>query len=320
VTEKTKEMLDNPYQNWEELQESLINITASRVTYSGQWTLSNGTLVEFSIVPLPDGASLFTISDETAKAKITAALEDRHSAMKAADKLKTEFIASMSYELRTPLNSIIGFSEILNLENFGELNDRQKDYINAILSSSITLKYLIDDILDLSIIEADKMELDIENIDIKVAIEKAMEMSQETAQNKGVKLSSIDGKIADTSIEGDLRRITQAIHTIITDGISRTETDSSIKVGLKGTKKAISISVAEAKASHNRSNEDQAGLIGLATDPDKNKKLNLSLSLVESFIKIHGGELDISNEAGGGRKVTCTLPRKNIMRRPAGND
>ncbi|MCK5041307.1 MAG: PAS-domain containing protein [Sphingomonadales bacterium] len=317
ITEKTRVMLDNSNQNWEVLQDNLINITASRELHSGQWTLSNGTVVEYSIVPLPDGACLFTISDETSKAKITAALEDRNLAMKAADRLKSEFIASMSYELRTPLNSIIGFSEILNLENFGSLNPRQKDYIDAILSSSVKLKYLIDDILDLSIIEADKMELDIEEVDIKTAIEKAMSMSQETAQSKGVNLSLTKGRVADTSVEGDLRRITQAIHTIITDGISRTGTDGSVKVEMKGNKKTISICISDTKPASILTDEEESSLIGIANEQLTNRKLNLSLSLVESFIKIHGGELSVSNNKNGVRTVVCALPRKNTMKRPA---
>lgn len=320
VTRKTKAMLDNPHQDWEALEEDLINITASREHQTGQWTLSNDTVVGYSIVPLPDGASLFTISDETSKAKITAALEDRNQAMKAADRLKTEFIASMSYELRTPLNSIIGFSEILNLGNFGELNERQKDYINAILSSSVKLKYLIDDILDLSIIEAGKMELDIEDIDMVNAVNKAMEMSKEVAKNKKVALTLITDEIDDTSLEGDLRRITQAIHTIITETLSRAEADGSVAIKLTGNNQHISISISDKKADKSLDQSQQTDLIGVAREQPNNQKLNLGLSLVESFIKIHGGELKVKNNTKQSTKtIECILPRKSSIKGQAQN-
>ena len=311
VLANKKELLDNANQDWDALQENFINVTASRELYSGQWVLSNKTVVEFSIVPLPDGASLFTISDETSKARITAALEERNQAMKAADRVKSEFIANMSYELRTPLNSIIGFSEILNLENYGKLNEQQKDYISAILSSSVKLKYLIDDILDLSTIEAGKMELDIEVFDMKKTLKTVLKMSQEAATNKQIEVSIIDSKIKDTVIEGDQKRLTQAIYTIVSDIINQTVDGGSISIALAGDDTSISTIITDTEAKPSNSNDGVAqDIIGFARERRASKSLNLGLSLVESFIKIHGGRLNIEINENETRTITCWIPRK----------
>jgi signal transduction histidine kinase len=319
VAQKSKKMLDNQHQDWTKVKENLVNIANSREQRSGQWTLSNEKVVEYSIVPLPDGASLFTLSNETSKARITAALEDRNKAMKEADNLKSEFIANMSYELRTPLNSIIGFSEILDLENFGELNPKQKDYINAILSSSLQLKYLIDDILDLSIIEAGKMELDIEDIDIKQALVNSVALTIGAAKDKGVSVKLLKIQVSNTFVECDLRRITHAIQTIITDGISRTGAGGNVEVALLGDKNTVSICVSDTRQNTKQFKNDNRDLIGLSSEYPTNKKMNLSLSLVDSFVKIHGGKLTISTDKNNTRTVTCSLPRKTLIKRPVAN-
>jgi signal transduction histidine kinase len=115
---------------------------------------ADGSVVEWAQVPLPDGANLFTFLDVTDSIRVERALRERNEALETTDRLKSEFIANVSYELRTPLNAIVGFAEILENQYFGELNERQLEYSQAIVESSQRLHTLINDILDLATIEA----------------------------------------------------------------------------------------------------------------------------------------------------------------------
>ena len=119
-------------------------------------------MLDYAVVPLPDGNVLLSYLDVTDSVRVEQALLDRNEALETADRLKSEFVANVSYELRTPLNTIMGFAEILNNQYFGELNRRQAEYSRGLLESSQQLMALINDILDLATIEAGHMILDLD--------------------------------------------------------------------------------------------------------------------------------------------------------------
>src|SRR5439155_20508922 len=129
----------------------------SQTPWIGQIDRLDGSILRLATVPLPDGAVLFTGQDVTDSARVERALRESNDALETAARLKSEFIANVSYELRTPLNAIIGFAEILANEYFGSLSPRQLDYSRGILDSSHRLMALINDILDLATIEAGYM-------------------------------------------------------------------------------------------------------------------------------------------------------------------
>src|SRR6185295_6445472 len=120
----------------------------------GEVERNDRTTLALALSPLPDGASLVTFSDVTDRFRIEQALRDRGDALEAADRLKSDFIKQVSYELRTPLNTILGFSEHLASGAPGEMNERQREYVEAIVSGSNTLKSLVNDILDLALVES----------------------------------------------------------------------------------------------------------------------------------------------------------------------
>ena len=130
--------------DWDEYKAKIIANTLDRTPRYSRVERPDGVVIDFAGVPLPDGRMLFTYLDVTDSTRIERALRDRTEALEAADRLKSEFIENVSYELRTPLNTVIGFSEILQEEYFGSLSDRQKEYTQGILESS---QYLLDLIL-----------------------------------------------------------------------------------------------------------------------------------------------------------------------------
>src|SRR5690606_27035822 len=159
VVERTRAMF-RPVRDWAALKERIVAQISERVTRHGRLDRPDGTVLDYVTVPLPDGGCLVTYIDMTDSTRVERALRDRNAALETADRLKSEFIANVSYELRTPLNAIIGFAEILEQEYAGPMNDRQKEYARAILQSSNRLVRLVNDILDLASIEAGYLELD----------------------------------------------------------------------------------------------------------------------------------------------------------------
>src|SRR4029077_9432456 len=147
------------------------------------------TILSLTLSPLPDGAMLVTFADVTDRFRIETALRDRASALEAADRLKSDFIKHVSYELRTPLNTILGFSEHLTTEIPGALNARQKEYVDAIVSGANTLKNLVSDILDLALIESGALRLELERIDLHEMIVEVGARAREWASKAGLALA-----------------------------------------------------------------------------------------------------------------------------------
>src|SRR6516165_3013061 len=142
------------------MKERTIAKVTSPALSSGPLYRKDGSMLQEAIVPLPDGNVLLTYLDVTDTSRVERALRERNEALETATRLKSEFIANVSYELRTPLNAIIGFAEILTNQYFGELSPRQLDYSRGILDSSHRLLSLINDILELATIEAGYMTLE----------------------------------------------------------------------------------------------------------------------------------------------------------------
>jgi signal transduction histidine kinase len=162
-------------------------------------------------------------------ARLFREIEDKGRELEAANRHKSEFLANVSHELRTPLNAIIGFSEVLQERLFGELNEKQAEYTDDILSSGRHLLSLINDILDLSKIEAGRMELEVTTFDMPMAIENALLLVRERASRHGIKLDRvIDGRLGDFT--GDERKIKQILVNLLSNAVKFTPEGGQIKV------------------------------------------------------------------------------------------
>ena len=151
---------------WTAVRERLLVLFAERHPAEGRLERQDDTIVDYAAVPLPDGALLLTWLDVTDTARVERALRERNEALAAADLLKSEFIANVSAEVRKPLTTVIGFSEMLSAEYFGKLNQRQHEYARGITDAGQALQALISDILDLAAIEAGQMTLELDAVDV----------------------------------------------------------------------------------------------------------------------------------------------------------
>jgi len=167
--EKTKNYIQYD-EKWDSYKASLISDISAHKASVRRTERKDGKIIEQITVPLPDGGNLVSFVDITDSTLVERSLRERNEALEEADRAKKQFLASVSYELRTPLTSIVGFSEMLHQGYIGELNQKQKDYTDSIYKSSTTLMSLINDILDLASFEAGNIELDVAKMDIKKCI------------------------------------------------------------------------------------------------------------------------------------------------------
>jgi len=293
---------------WPELRDILIAQATTRENISGRMRRRDGVVVDFANVALPDGNALFTYMDVTDSVNVETALMDRNEALEAADRLKSEFLANVSYELRTPLNVIIGFTEILGNEFFGELNARQKEYTVDILHSSNQLLDLINNILDLASVEAGQMDLEVGLFDVYEVLENVMTLAREPASRQKLNVV-LDCPTDFGAIEGDERRIKQVMYKLLSNALKFSSQGGQImigalrqdgEVGLYISDNGIGISDADQKHVFEKFQR-------LASS-DRQRSVGLGLSLVKNFIELHGGRIQLDSALGEGTRVTCFLP------------
>jgi signal transduction histidine kinase len=230
--------------------------------------------------------------------------------LETANRHKSEFLANMSHELRTPLNAVIGFSEVLQEKMFGELNEKQLDYVNDIHTSGRHLLSLINDILDLSKIEAGRMELESSAFHLPAMLETALTLVRERASRSGIALAlDVDPGIGE--VQGDERKLKQVTVNLLSNAVKFTPQGGSVRLAAKPNGTAIEVSVADTGVGI--APEDQALVFEefRQVGGDKARKAEgtgLGLALAKKFVELHGGTLRLESAVGRGSTFTFTLP------------
>jgi signal transduction histidine kinase len=243
-------------------------------------------------------------------ARLFREIQAKGRELEAANRHKSEFLANVSHELRTPLNAIIGFSEVLQERLFGELNDKQAEYTDDILSSGRHLLSLINDILDLSKIEAGRMELEVTTFHLPDAIENALLLVRERASRHGIKLDrAIDDRLGDFT--GDERKVKQILVNLLTNAVKFTPEGGQIKVQGSLGDGAVIVSVTDTGIGIAK--EDQEAIFeefrqASGNYAQKREGTGLGLTLTRKFVEMHGGKIWVESEVGKGSKFTFTLP------------
>jgi len=257
---------------------------------------------------------LKTFADEAVIAienvRLFREIEEKSRQLEVASRHKSEFLANMSHELRTPLNAIIGFSEVLVERMFGELNEKQNEYIDDILSSGRHLLSLINDILDLSKIEAGRMELELTNFDLPLAVENAVTLVRERATRLGIKFGRVIGDGLGEFV-GDERKIKQVLLNLLSNAVKFTPEGGTIEIKAVPGDGLVKISVTDTGIGI--APEDQGAIFEefRQVGGDYAKKLEgtgLGLTLTKKFVEMHGGRIWVESEVGKGSTFTFTLP------------
>ena len=245
-------------------------------------------------------------------AEAMAQLEEKSRQLEVASRHKSEFLANMSHELRTPLNAIIGFSEVLTEQIFGELNERQEEYLNDILTSGRHLLSLINDILDLSKVEAGRMELDLEEFSLREALENGLTMVKERAGRHGIQLVlELDPEL--DVIEADERKVKQVVFNLLSNAVKFTPEGGRIEVSARLAEAGRAVVVAVRDSGIGIAPEDQERIFeefrqaGQAS-VKAHEGTGLGLALTRKFVELHGGRIWVESEVGVGSTFSFTLP------------
>jgi GAF domain-containing protein len=243
-------------------------------------------------------------------ARLFREIEDKSRQIEAANRHKSEFLANMSHELRTPLNAIIGFSEVLGERLFGALNEKQAEYTDDILTSGRHLLSLINEILDLSKVEAGRMELELAAFDLPLAIDNARTFVRERATKHGITLDvNVDDRLGE--YVGDERKIKQILLNLLSNAVKFTPEGGRIGINARQTNGAVEISVSDTGIGI--APEDQPKIFEefrqVGSDyAHKTEGTGLGLTLAKKFVELHGGRIWVESEVGKGSKFTFTLP------------
>ncbi len=246
-------------------------------------------------------------------ARLFREIEDKSRQIETASRHKSEFLANMSHELRTPHNAIIGFSEVLSERMFGEINDKQAEYLADILDSGRHLLSLINDILDLSKIEAGRMELEPTDFDLRAVIENTLILVRERAHRHGIALRrSVDQQVG--VIRADERKVKQVLLNLLSNALKFTPEGGQIEVRANVRDGEVEISVTDTGVGI--AQEDQAAVfeefrqVGPAAKKVEGTGLGLAIS--RKFIELHGGRIWLESQLGTGSTFKFTLPLRDI--------
>ena len=238
-------------------------------------------------------------------------LDEKSRELEAVSRHKSEFLANMSHELRTPLNAIIGFSQVLREQLFGEANEKQKEYLDDILSSGNHLLALINDVLDLSKVEAGQIELEVAPFSLREALERGVVMVREQAMNDGVQVALATAPDVDI-VTGDERRIRQVIFNLLSNAVKFTPAGGAVDVRARHLNGEVRVSVADtgpgiAPEDHERIFEEfqqtEAGI-------EQREGTGLGLALSKRLVELHGGRIWVDSEFGKGSTFVFALPAR----------
>ncbi len=282
--------------------------TVDRAQRGGRVAFADGRHFEFAAVPLPDGNALFTMLDITDSRRMERALRDRNEALEAADRIKTEFVAAMSYELRTPLTSIKGFAEMLHGGYAGKLSESGVSYSEAILESVERLSTLVDDVLDLTGNEGRRERLPVDMEGVAAAAAESV-----AAQAKAGRLAlAIEVEGSAGRVKGDRMRLRQTIEHLLRHAIGGTPPGGRVLLHLDGDDGHARVIVSDngPGMEHEAATRafDRFAQAGIARGDER--PLGLGLPLAKQFVEAHGGRISLVSEPGQGTLITVILPRE----------
>ncbi|HEX6121364.1 MAG TPA: PAS-domain containing protein, partial [Dongiaceae bacterium] len=304
--------------DWPGIRERIVSEVAERELRNVRIERSDKKVIDVAAIPLPDGGRLFKYTDVTDSINMERALRERNEALMAADRLKSEFIANVSYEFRTPLNAIIGYAELLSRQYFGTLNDKQQEYSHGILDAAQALLLLISDVIDVAAIEAGYIKLDLKPIDVKDMLEASERLFQQRARMRSVALT-LDSAGELGEIVGDQQRLKQALSNLLSNALSAAPYGGTVTLRAKRQPLQLALAVEVSSGPAGEGGAVESGLpaeIAGTAGSGRDVTSGLGIALVRTLVELHGGRVE--TEIGlGYRRVVCTLPLDSTGRAAA---
>jgi signal transduction histidine kinase len=277
----------------------------------------DGAVIELATMPLPDGATLVAFQDMTDTVNVERALRERNEALETANSIKIDFVHHVSYELRSPLTNIIGFANLLGDPAFGQLNQKQTEYLGYITASTNALLALINNILDLATIDAGAMTLNLTDVDIRASMEAAAEGVQDRLARNRIALD-IRSPPNIGSFIADERRLRQILFNLLSNAVGFSPAGQAVTLVAERGADAVMFTVTDRGPGIAPEVKDRI-FDWFETDSrgSQHRGPGLGLSLVRSFVELHGGTITIDSAPGQGTTVTCVFPVQHTAKRTA---
>jgi signal transduction histidine kinase len=293
---------------WNDLRGVVTGLNEQRLGLSRRIERGDLRVLDVTAQPLPEGATLLTFVDVTADVKVERALTDRNRALLAAEKLRNDFIHHVSYELRSPLTNINGFVHLLGDESTGALNSRQQEYLSYVRKSSAALLAIVDDILDLATIDENAMELEMEDVDARSAMQGAIEGVQDRLAEHEIELQIVAADDVGT-FRADAKRVRQVLFALLSNAIGFSRPGQTVTLAALRRDGGVVFKVVDRGRGippeilarvFDRFESNTAG--------SRHRGVGLGLSIVRALMELHGGEVFIDSAPGEGTTVTCIFP------------
>jgi signal transduction histidine kinase len=310
-----KPLLDDPVA-WRTIREA-ITVIENRIDVPLKLERNDGTVLDCMSRPLPDGATMMTFQDITDTENVERALRESNEALRAADQMKIDFVHHVSYELRAPLTTIIGFAHFLSDPSTGPLTPKQAEYLDYVTKSTNALLALTNNILDLATIDAGAMRLELGPVDIRKAIEAAAEGIQDRLATDRIQLK-IEVEPNAGSFVGDERRVVQVLYNLLANAVGFSPQDATVGVSARRTDRSVVFTVTDSGPGIPPDVKDKVfDWFESRSHGSRHRGAGLGLSLVRSFVELHGGKVRVDSIVGKGTTVTCDFPVDQAEHRSA---
>ena len=297
---------------WDSFVDAVTGFDSERADKHGQVERKNGSVLRYAAIHLPNGQVMITFVDVTDSVNVERALKDKNDALQRADEIKNRFLQHVSYELRSPLTNIIGFSELMTMPNSDPLTTRQREYVGHIGASSAILLTVVNDILDLATVDAGVMQLDISDMTIAKTVRAAADaVAERFAENK-VRLE-INLDAAPEKMRGDENRIRQILSNLLVNAANFAPVGSAVALTCRHDETGTTFSVHDdGPGMPPEMVENAFGAFESKANGGRRRGAGLGLAIVKSFVQLHGGSVSIDTGSGQGTTVTVVFPIKPL--------
>ncbi|MDK9719606.1 MAG: PAS-domain containing protein [Rhodospirillales bacterium] len=292
-------------QAWEGLKAGFERLLAERPAELLRMARSDGLVLDQASLPLPDGGLLVTWYDVTDSARVEQALIERGQALEAANRLGAEFVASVAAELKAPLEAALSHADILANAYYGDLNSRQAEHVKGVLESSRLAHGLVDAMVELATLEAGRLTLSIDTLDVTVLLSGVLALTREAVKAKNLTLN-YDCPPDIGWMVGDAKRLKQALYNLVSNAVKFTPEGGQITLAASRQGRDVAFTVADTGSGISAS--DQAALEGSLDAGKPGKGGGIGLVLVKRFVELHGGRIEIASVPDEGTTVTLYLP------------
>ena len=283
----------------------------------GQVEMNDGAVLRYALINLPNGQVMITFVDVTDTVNVERALKDKNEALQMADQLKNDFVQHVSYELRSPLTTIIGFAHFLSDPSTGPLTPKQAEYLDYVTKSTNALLALTNNILDLATIDAGAMKLELGQVDVSKAIELAAEGIQDRLATDRIRLKvEIAPDVG--SFTGDEKRVVQVLYNLLANAVGFSPQDSTVGISARRTERSVVFTVTDSGPGIPADMKDKVfNWFESRSQGSRHRGAGLGLSLVRSFVELHGGKVRVDSIVGRGTVVICDFPTDQAAHRDA---